>query len=50
MAIVPEEYHHLLEDGLKLMGIAGWCGYAIHTSITAATNRGQAAGARVTPS
>jgi hypothetical protein len=29
---LPQRLHHVLEDGFKLMGIAGWCGYAVSTS------------------
>src|SRR5690606_41772331 len=32
---VADPYHHLLEDGFKMMGIAGWCGYAVLVSTSA---------------
>ena len=34
MDLLPQSwfpgYHHLLEDGAKLLGIAGWLGYIVH--------------------
>ncbi|MGB7161132.1 MAG: hypothetical protein WBD40_23935 [Tepidisphaeraceae bacterium] len=29
---VSAHLHHVFEDGFKLLGIAGWCGYATLTS------------------
>lgn len=41
LAAVQKKFHHLLEDGLKLIGIAGWCGYFTHTSVAAARENAQ---------
>ena len=30
--ILPDTYHHLVEDGMKVLGILAWCTYGIITS------------------
>jgi hypothetical protein len=32
---LPERFHHFFEDGLKLMGLFGWWGYAVSCSAAA---------------
>jgi hypothetical protein len=33
---LPQHLHHLAEDGLKFVGIVGWCGYLVLTCTSAA--------------